>query len=130
MPSLSRAPRVKIAKPRDGPKPGADNLAPRCRARGVPSSDGSGRGDRHRLRLAIRDAARKDPDARSPTLRRYHRLLWSKPLPSGAPLELDVTTPGAYLHHLSELGQFFLSSDAVIPSFSRARELKHLIDQI
>ena len=22
----------------------------------------------------------KDPDARSPTLRRYHQLLWSKPL--------------------------------------------------
>ena len=72
----------------------------------------------------------KDPDARSPTLRRYHQLLWSKPLPSGAPFELDVTTPGAYLHHRSELGEFCLSSDAVIPSFSRASELAHIIDQI
>ena len=72
----------------------------------------------------------KDPDARSPTLRRYHQLLWSKPLPSGAPFELDVTTPGTYLHHRSELGEFGLSSDAVIPSFSRAPELKHIIDQI
>src|SRR3954463_10131409 len=72
----------------------------------------------------------KDPDAYSPTLRRYHKLLWSKPLPSGAPFELDVATPRVYLHHLSELGEFFLSSDAVIPSFSRARELKHVIDQI
>lgn len=72
----------------------------------------------------------RDPDARSPTLRRYHQLLWSKPLPSGAPFELDVTTPGTYLHHRSELGEFGLSSDAVIPSFSRARELKHIIDQI
>jgi hypothetical protein len=71
-----------------------------------------------------------DPDARSPTLRRYHQLLWSKPLPSGAPFELDVTTPLVYLHHLSELGEFFLSSDAVIPSFSRAPELKHIIEQI
>jgi hypothetical protein len=62
----------------------------------------------------------KDPDARSPTLRRYHYLLWSKPLPSGAPFELDVTTPGAYLHHRSDLGDFSLGSDAVIPSFSRA----------
>ena len=34
-----------------------------------------------------------DPDTYSPTLRRYHQLLWSKPLPSGAPFELDVTTP-------------------------------------
>jgi len=24
---------------------------------------------------------KKDPDALSPTLRRYHKLLWSKPLP-------------------------------------------------
>jgi hypothetical protein len=72
----------------------------------------------------------KDPDSRSPKLRRYHQLLWSKPLPSGAPFELDVSTPPSYLHHRSELGEFFLSSDAVIPSFSRARELKHIIDQI
>jgi hypothetical protein len=47
---------------------------------------------------------RADPDASSPTLRRYHQLLWSKQLPSGTPFMLDVTTPGAYLHHLSELG--------------------------
>ncbi len=74
----------------------------------------------------------KDPDARSPTLRRYHQLLWSKPLPSGAPFELDVTTPGWYLHHRSELGQFSLGSDAVIPSFSRAPQpaLKRIIEQI
>ena len=71
-----------------------------------------------------------DPDALSPTLRRYHQLLWSKPLPSGAPFELDVTTPHTYLHHLSELGEFFLSSDAVIPSFSRELRLAHIIDQI
>ena len=80
---------------------------------------------------------KRDPDTHSPTLRRYHQLLWSKPLPSGAPFELDVTTPGVYLHPRSELvhprselGKFGLSSDAVIPSFSRARELKHVMDQI
>ena len=36
----------------------------------------------------------KDPDAYSPTLRRYHQLLWSKPLPSGASFDLSDTTPG------------------------------------
>jgi len=71
-----------------------------------------------------------DPDASSPTLRRYHQLLWSKPLPSGKPFELDVTTPRAYLHHLSELGEFWLTSDAVIPSWSRWTKMKHIIDQI
>jgi hypothetical protein len=69
-----------------------------------------------------------DPDADSPTLRRYHQLLWSKPLPSGAPFELDVTT--GYLHHLSELGEFFLASDAVIQTFNRELRLAHIIDQI
>lgn len=72
----------------------------------------------------------KDPDAWSSTLRRYHQLLWSKPLPSGSPFDLRTATAGVYLHHFSKLGEFRLSSDAVIPSFSRARELKHIIAQI
>ncbi len=71
----------------------------------------------------------RDPDARSRTLRRYHQLLWSKPLPSGARFDLDVATP-PYLHHLSGLGEFWLSSDAVIPSFSREPRLAHIIAQI
>jgi hypothetical protein len=71
-----------------------------------------------------------DPDSSSPTLRRYHQLLWSKPLPSGAPFELDVTTPRGYLHHRSELGEFWLTSDAVIPSWSRWSKMAHIIDQI
>jgi hypothetical protein len=69
----------------------------------------------------------KDPDTFSPTLRRYHQLLWSKPLPSGELFELDVTGPPYYLHHHSELGEFWLSSDAVVPSFSW---LAPIIDQI
>jgi hypothetical protein len=72
----------------------------------------------------------RDPDARSPTLRRYHQVLWSKPLPSGARFDLDVTTPRAYLHHRSELGEFWLSSDAVIPTFSREIRLAPVIDRI
>ena len=60
-----------------------------------------------------------DPDSDSPTLRRYHQLLWSKPLPSGVPFELDATTPGYYLLHRSSPGQFELSSDAVMASYTR-----------
>jgi hypothetical protein len=59
----------------------------------------------------------KDPDTFSPTLRRYNELLWNKPLPSGAPFKLDVCGPPYYLHHRSELGEFWLSSDAAVPSF-------------
>jgi hypothetical protein len=65
------------------------------------------------------DLGRADPDASSPTLRRYHQLLWSKPLPSGVPFLLDATTPGAYLHHLSPLGEFWLSSDAVMATLRK-----------
>jgi len=45
-------------------------------------------------------------------------LLWSKPLPNGALFNLDMTTRGGYLHHRSELGEFWLSSDSVIPTFT------------
>jgi hypothetical protein len=43
---------------------------------------------------------------------------------------LDVTTPGVYLHHHSELGEFWLTSDAVIPSWWRAVKMAHVIEQI
>ena len=71
----------------------------------------------------------KDPDAFSPTLRRYHKWLWSKPLPSGVVFALDDSAPH-YLHHRSEVGEFFLSSDAVIPAFSRERRISNIINQI
>ena len=35
----------------------------------------------------------KDPDSHSPTLRKYHKILWSKPLPDGRMFELDLDTP-------------------------------------
>jgi hypothetical protein len=69
----------------------------------------------------------KDPDTHSKTLRRYHKLLWSKPLPGGEAFELDDTTPGSYLHHRSTVGEFWLASDAVIPTFKWAPHLKSLI---
>ncbi len=70
----------------------------------------------------------KDPDAWSPTLRRYHRLLWSKPLPSGLVFDLSDATR-AYLHHRSELGEFWLTSDAVIPTFKTQAHVATYIKQ-
>jgi hypothetical protein len=72
----------------------------------------------------------KDPDTHSKTLRRYHKLLWSKPLPDGAIFELDDTTPGVYLHHLSEGREFFLASDSVIPSFVKERRIVHIFNEV
>jgi hypothetical protein len=72
----------------------------------------------------------KDPDVYSPTLRRYHQRLWSKPLPSGSQFQLVTTTARVYLHHKSELGEFFLASDSVIPTFTRHTRMAHIIDQV
>ncbi len=72
----------------------------------------------------------RDPDAFSPTLRSFHKRLWSKHLPSGAGFFLDDTTRGVYLHHVSDLGEFFLSSDAVIPTFTRETRLVDILQHV
>jgi len=63
------------------------------------------------------DANSGDPDRTSPTLRRYHKRLWSKPLPNGNIFELSDNKNGVYLYHKSELGEFFLGSDAITHSY-------------
>ena len=72
----------------------------------------------------------KDPDALSPTLRSYHKLLWSKPLPNGMYFGLDDTKFNCYLYHKSELGEFFLSSDTATHTYSRLASTAHIISQI
>lgn len=71
------------------------------------------------------DAGGRDPDSHSKMLRRYHRLLWSKPLPSGAAFELDDK-----LHHKSDLGEFWLSSDAITNTYSKWRRPARLVDVV
>ena len=72
------------------------------------------------------DLAGKDPNSYSPTLRAYHKHLWSKPLPCGRGFDLSITRSAAYLHHASELGEFFLSSNSIVPSFTRWGSMKHI----
>lgn len=72
----------------------------------------------------------RDPDSHSPTLRRYHRKLWSKALPNGQRFELVDTHPKSYLYHNSELGDFFLTSDAISHSYCDTKRLAQLIKQI
>jgi len=76
------------------------------------------------------DANGKDPDIFSATLRKYHKTLWSKLLPNGQFFELKDDMQGIYLYHKSWLGEFYVSSDSVIPWFSRWKRLSHIIDQI
>ena len=63
------------------------------------------------------DAEGGDPDRTSPTLRKYHKILWSKPLPNGKTFNLRDDKNGVYLYHKSELGEFFLGSDAITHSY-------------
>ncbi len=76
------------------------------------------------------DANGGDPDVTSPTLRTYHKLLWSKPLPSGDLFDLCINKPGYYLYHKSALGEFSLGSDAITHSYRNQIKKKWLITQI
>jgi len=76
------------------------------------------------------DAGDKDPDSHSATLREYHRILWSKPLPSGELFTLSDTTPGSYLHHRSGLGEFHLASDSMIPTFHYWEQAQPMVQEV
>ncbi len=72
----------------------------------------------------------KDPDSHSPTIRRYHKLLWSKTLPNGRRFELEDTHSSCYLYHKSNLGEFFLCSDAITHSYRNTKRIAHVIDEV
>ena len=71
----------------------------------------------------------KDPDSFSPTLRKYHKILWSKSLPNKQEFHLDLDTP-KLLHHKSSLGEYFLSSDSIGHTYTRVKKMSHIIDEI
>lgn len=76
------------------------------------------------------DANGGDPDTTSPTLRTYHKILWSKPLPSGDRFDLRIDKPGYYLYHNSKLGELSLGSDTITHSYRNQIKKKWLITQI
>jgi hypothetical protein len=76
------------------------------------------------------DANGGDPDSTSPTLRKYHKILWSKPLPNGKIFELQDNKNGSYLYHKSGLGEFFLGSDAITHSYKNHKRKQWLTKQI
>jgi len=68
------------------------------------------------------DTPPKDADTWSPTLRNYHQVLWSKVLPNGKIFDLTSSQKPPYYHyHSSDLGDFCLSSDAIIHTYSKWR---------
>jgi hypothetical protein len=67
----------------------------------------------------------KDPDAHSPTLRRYHQNLWSKDLPNGEKFSLAMTKE-KYL----QWGKFALSSDAISNSYRNNKKMAAIIAEV
>ncbi|MCL2074410.1 MAG: hypothetical protein FWH18_10835 [Marinilabiliaceae bacterium] len=78
----------------------------------------------------FRDGTSGDLDATSPTLRKYHKTLWSKALPNGNFFDLSNTKKGVYLYHKSELGEFFLGSDIITQSYIYRKSNLWLIEKI
>jgi hypothetical protein len=76
------------------------------------------------------DAKGGDPDSTSPTLRKYHKILWSKPLSNGKSFDLSDEKSGIYLYHKSELGEFFLGSDAITHSYKNQKRKSWIVEQI
>ncbi|MGW9183837.1 DUF6994 family protein [Agromyces sp. NPDC055661] len=76
------------------------------------------------------DANGRDPDRHSPTLRRYHQLMWSKALPNGVMFDLVDAHRGSYLYHESEIGRFWLASDTIAQSLSRRPKIATFVSQL
>lgn len=76
------------------------------------------------------DARGRDPDTYSATLRRYHKILWSKPLPSGKKFDLSDRKSGDYLYHQSQVGEFVLSSDSLGHTYKYVKAMGAIIAQV
>jgi hypothetical protein len=60
----------------------------------------------------------RDPDAYSPTLKKFHQHLWNKPLPNGQMLQVSDRHSG-YLLGVARGMSIDLSSDSIINSLSK-----------
>lgn len=84
-------------------------------------------GERFDVALDFRtECPGRDPDAYSPTLKRYHQRLWSKRTPSGEVLELRDDRRTAYLYHRGQADTFFFASDTMMTSFQRNAKVQLL----
>ncbi len=66
-----------------------------------------------------------DPDSASPTLQRYHRILWSRELPNGEIIDLQIGSGPYYL----TWKDFRFGSDSIIVGF-RYQKYKYMIEQV
>ena len=71
-----------------------------------------------------------DPDLKSPTLRRYHKFIWSRQLPNGEFFTLNSKPASNYLSYHSESVSFSLGSDAIVHSYKNQKRKQWLIRQM
>ena len=76
------------------------------------------------------DSGGKDPDSYSPTLKKYHKLLWSKPLPSGKVFTLSDTESNSYLTYISAQEKISLSSDSISNSYRNKKYLSNILKDL
>jgi len=73
----------------------------------------------------------RDPDTFCHLLHRYHRFLWRKKLPNGEVFELiESSSPPYYFHHSCKEGNYKISSDAIIHTYSRWKKMEPIINEI
>lgn len=76
------------------------------------------------------DATGHDPDNSSPTLKKYHQLLWSKPLPNGQQMELKDGKSHSYLYCEAKEQTHYFGSDAIVASYRDHKNKRHIIQQV
>ena len=76
-----------------------------------------------------KEANGRDPDRHSPTLMKYHRMLWQKPLKDNKLFNLTFSEKNR-LTHSSDLGVFELSSDTIGHTYRKWKRMAHIIKQV
>lgn len=74
------------------------------------------------------DSNGKDPDSHSPTLRSYHRLLWSKQLPIGERFELEEKN--SKLVYRFNMQTMIFGSDSISNSYIGTKKIAHLANEV
>ena len=76
------------------------------------------------------DSGGKDPDSHSPTLKKFHKLLWSKALPNGKIFTLTDTDSNSYLTYISAQEKISLSSDSISNSYRDKKALSSIVQDL
>lgn len=66
-----------------------------------------------------------DPDAKSKTLQKYHQILWSRELPCGKTMQLNIGSGKNYL----TWNEFRFGSDSILASF-RYKKYRKMLEEV